>query len=165
MHMNSTIRIKELMKKDIITIREEENLDQLMLKFLRYNFHTLPVVGKGNKLLGVVNYEDLTKIFIPNAHSIQREHGLAHICRTVEEAFLEAGIPSDFETNFCGTLSDIMKTDIVTIEENMTLIEARILMRTQNVTKMHVTNKGILVGFVTLFDIAIAFLKLINIAK
>jgi CBS domain-containing protein len=58
-----------------------------------------------------------------------------------------------------------MTTDIETIGENMTMIEARMLMRTQNATKMFVTNGDILVGFVTLVDMAIAFLKLMNRAK
>ncbi len=46
--------VKDVMNKDVITVSKNENLAQLIAKFLTYNYHTLPVIDKDKKVLGIV---------------------------------------------------------------------------------------------------------------
>ena len=36
--------VKDVMSKEVITVGENENLAELIAKFRKYNFHTLPVI-------------------------------------------------------------------------------------------------------------------------
>jgi len=58
--------VKDVMSKEVITIGESENLAELIAKFRKYNFHTLPVIDKEKKVLGVVNSEDIMKVYLPH---------------------------------------------------------------------------------------------------
>ena len=60
------MRIKDVMSKEVITIGEEENLVQLIAKFRKYNYHTLPVIDESKKILGVISSEDIMKVCLPH---------------------------------------------------------------------------------------------------
>ncbi|WP_096896043.1 CBS domain-containing protein [Candidatus Scalindua japonica] len=45
---------KNIINRGVITVRENENLAQLMAKFHTYNNHTLPVTGQDNNILGII---------------------------------------------------------------------------------------------------------------
>ncbi|MBS1257677.1 MAG: hypothetical protein MAG551_00722 [Candidatus Scalindua arabica] len=155
--------VKDVMSKEVVTIDGSENLDQLIVKFLKYNFHTLPVIDEQRILLGVVNYDDIMKIFLPYNHVHEKLPRSANICDIEEEVFLGDGFPKGLEANV--TVSDIMNTDVITVKEDIPMIEARMLMKARNVSKMPVTKDNTLVGFITLFDIVIALFKVMHIIK
>jgi Mg/Co/Ni transporter MgtE len=64
LYKKAKMLVKDVMSKEVITVGADENLDQLIAKFLKYNFHTLPVIDKKKKILGVVNYDDIMKVFL-----------------------------------------------------------------------------------------------------
>ena len=155
--------VKDVMIKEVVTIDGNENLDQLIAKFLKHKFYTLPVIDEKKKLLGVVNYDDIMKVFLLHNHVLEKLPRSANICDIEEEVFLGDGFPKGLETNV--TVSDIMNTEAITVKEDMPMIEARMLMKVHNVSKMPVTKDNVLVGFITLFDIVIALFKVMHIIK
>jgi len=57
--------VEEVMKKKVVTVRRGTTLKELIEIFGKFTFHTLPVVEKDNRLVGVVALEDVLKIFQP----------------------------------------------------------------------------------------------------
>ncbi|RLE07552.1 hypothetical protein DRJ00_07935, partial [Candidatus Aerophobetes bacterium] len=55
------ILVKEVMKREVVTVREATTLKELMGIFQKYTFHTLPVVKEDNRIVGVVALEDILK--------------------------------------------------------------------------------------------------------
>jgi CBS domain-containing protein len=155
--------VKDVMSKEVITIGEDENVVQLIGKFRKYNFHTLPVIDKNKRILGFVNYEDIMKVFLPHNPVLEKLLKSTHLHNVEEEDILEADLPEDLGTSV--KVSDIMNVNVVTIEDSETIADARKQMKIHNVQRMPVARNKELVGFITLFDIIIALFKERNIIK
>ena len=41
--------VKDVMSREVITVSRDENLAQLIAKFRKYNYHTLPVIDNDKK--------------------------------------------------------------------------------------------------------------------
>jgi len=81
----------------------------------------------------------------------------------VEEDILEMDLQEELGTAV--KVSDIMDVNVVTIEDNETIADARKQMKLHNIQRIPVTRNKKLVGFITLFDIIIALFKGRNIIK
>ena len=55
--------VKDAMKKKIVTVKRSTTLRELVGIFGKFTFHTLPVVEKDNKLVGVVALEDIVRVY------------------------------------------------------------------------------------------------------
>ncbi|TES86876.1 CBS domain-containing protein, partial [Candidatus Aerophobetes bacterium] len=62
--------VAEVMTRKVITAKRSTTLKELMEIFHRFTFHTLPVVDKENKVIGLVALEDVLKIFQPHPSNI-----------------------------------------------------------------------------------------------
>ena len=153
--------VKDVMSRGVITISEHENMVELIAKFRKYNFHTLPVVGENKKILGVISSEDIMKVFLPHNPVLDKLLKSTHLCNLEEDDILETELPKDIGTSV--NVSDIMNTDVIAIEESKTIADARKLMKLHDIERMPVTKDEVLVGFITLFDIIIALFKERNI--
>ncbi len=149
--------VKDVMSKDVITVTRDETLAYLIAKLRKYNFHTLPVIDEKKEILGVVNSEDIMKVCLPHNPVLDKLLRSTHLCNLDEEDILEAELPKDIGTSV--KVSDIMNNNVVTIEEDKTIADARRLMKLHNTQRVPVTKDSILVGFITLFDIIIALFK------
>jgi CBS domain-containing protein len=157
------MRIKDVMSKEVITIGEDENLVQLIAKFRKYNFHTLPVIDENKKILGVISSEDIMKVCLPHNPVLGNLLKSTHLYDTEEEDILEMDLPEELGTTV--KVSDIMNNNVVTIEDSKTIADVRKQMKLHNIQRVPVTRNKELVGFITLFDIIIALFKERNIIK
>ena len=153
--------IKDVMSKEVITIGEDENLVQLIAKFRKYNYHTLPVIDESKKILGVISSEDIMKVCLPHNPVLGNLLKSTHLYDTEEEDILEMDLPEELGTTV--KVSDIMDVNVVTIEDSETIADARKQMKLHNIQRVPVTRNRELVGFITLFDIIIALFKERNI--
>ncbi len=152
---------KDVMSKEVITIGEDENLVQLIAKFRKYNYHTLPVIDESKKILGVISSEDIMKVCLPHNPVLGNLLKSTHLYDTEEEDILEIDLPAELGTTV--KVSDIMNVNVVTIEDSETIAEVRKQMKLHNIKRVPVTRNQELVGFITLFDIIIALFKERNI--
>ena len=76
--------VKDVMSKKVITVGENENLVKLIARFRKYNFHTLPVIDNEKKVLGIVNSEDIMKVFLPHNPLLEKLLKSTHL-HSVEE--------------------------------------------------------------------------------
>ena len=149
--------VKDVMSREVITVTPEETLIDLINKLLKYNFHTFPVIDKKGVVCGVVNFKDIMKIFSSHNPALEKLLKTSHLYNVDEEDILEAEIPENLGTKM--TVADIMNTNVVTVDENERIADARNCMKLHNVERMPVTKDGLLSGFVTLFDILIALFR------
>lgn len=155
--------VKDVMSKDVITVTRDETLADLIAKLRKYNFHTLPVIDEKKEILGVVNSEDIMKVCLPHNPVLEKLLKSTHLYNTEEEDILKIDLPKELGTTV--EVSDIMNNNVVTIEEDKTIADARGLMKLHNTQRIPVTKDSILVGFITLFDIIIALFKERNIIE
>ena len=87
--------IKDVMSKDVITIGKDKNLVQLIAKFRKYNYHTLPVIDESKEILGVISSEDIMKVCLPHNPVLENLLKSTHLYDTEEEDILEMDLPEE----------------------------------------------------------------------
>ena len=158
------MKVKDCMTKDVVTVKRSTALTELIEIFRKYNFHTLPVVEEGNKIVGIVTFEDILKVFQPYSQQmVKMLETIPFAERIEEEDILLADISS--EMGVLVIVDDFMNTHFVTINQQASIKEARSLMRLHNTERLPVVENGTLVGMVTLFDIIISVFKQKGVIK
>jgi CBS domain-containing protein len=151
--------VKEVMSKKFITVKPSLNLIELVKLFRTYHFHRLPVTDEENHILGTVSIESVMGIFKPHSKRLTRMLRASPSLKVEEEEMdiLDAEItPEWIKTT---SVSDLMESNVISIEEDKTISEARTLMKLHNKQGLPVVRNGTLVGVVTLFDIIYALFR------
>ncbi|MBK6949193.1 MAG: CBS domain-containing protein [Haliscomenobacter sp.] len=60
--MNPNRPIREIMTTDLVTVSPEASAKAIKAIFDRHDFHHLPVVGKGDRLIGIISKTDFFKL-------------------------------------------------------------------------------------------------------
>ncbi|MBU4467556.1 MAG: CBS domain-containing protein [Candidatus Omnitrophica bacterium] len=144
------MQVKEIMSKEVITVRRSTKLKELLRLFNKFHlFPLVPVVEESNRLIGVVSFRSLIGVFSPYRPEILK--GVSFLDDQEEDIFkLEL-------TDDIGDLviaEDIMETKFVSLQEDTILEEAFRLMKLQLKEEFPVVGKaGELVGKIGIFDI------------
>ena len=151
--------VKEVMSKKFITVKPSINLIELVNLFRTYHFHRFPVVDEGNHILGTVSIESVMEIFKPHSKRLTRMLRASPSLKVEEEEMdiLDAEITPEWIK--MTSVSDLMESNVISIEEDKTISEARTLMKLHNKQGLPVVRNGTLVGVVTLFDIIYALFR------
>ena len=151
--------VKEVMSEKIITVRSSLNLIELIKLFHTHHFRRFPVVDEENHILGTVDVESVMTIFKPHSKGLTRMLRASPSLKVEEEEMdiLETKITPEWAK--LTLVSDLMESNIITIEEDKTISEARSLMKLHNKQGLPVVRDSVLVGVITLFDIIYALFK------
>ena len=144
------MQIKEVMSKEVITVRRSTKLKELLGLFNKFHlFPLVPVVEENSRLIGIVSFRNLIDVF----SSYRQE-----ILKTVpflddrEEDIFKVELTKDIGDLVI--VEDIMETKFVSLQEDAALEEAFKLMKLHLKEEFPVTDKtGKLVGKIGIFDI------------
>ena len=131
----SGVSITDIMTTDIVTVAEEDSIEEVLELFKKYNFHIYPVVNAEGALTGLID-QDL-----------------------ILEMLLFDRIPRDKHTHLTAVRSlsenakGIMTLHPVTIVPETTLLDAADLMMKHQINRAYVVDEGKLVGVVSKRDI------------
>jgi len=153
------MKVKDCMTKDVITVKRSTTLSQLIKTFQKYNFHTLPVVEADNRIVGVINFEDILKVFQPYSMELSAMLNAVPFLEMEfkEEDFLSADISS--EMGILVVVDDIMNTNFTTISEEADINQARADMKLHNTPRLPVVKDEKIIGVISLFDIILAVFR------
>lgn len=133
--MNAKETVERIMTRKVVTLLEEENLEQVRDKLSGHAFHHLPVMD-GEKLVGMLSQRDMLK------------HTMSGVDRAASARAREARY---LEKTF---VRDIMRTEVVTISPAQTLQEAARLMLRHRIGALPVVSpEQALLGIITESDI------------
>ncbi|MBW2464579.1 MAG: CBS domain-containing protein [Deltaproteobacteria bacterium] len=135
--------VRDIMSRELVTLREEEHLELLADGLERFGFRHLPVVD-GDKLIGLVTQRDLLKASMSSISP--------SATRDAFEAKLEENV----------FVAQLMQRDVDTVTPDTTLVEAARRMRDQKRGCLPVVeDDNKLVGIITetdFLDLAIQLL-------
>ena len=69
---NQSEKISRLVKKDIITVQENTDIDDVFSIMSKYGLLALPVIDKQKKIIGVIRVNDILEIMMPERIKKQR---------------------------------------------------------------------------------------------
>lgn len=126
------IQVSDIMTRDVVTLYEEENLENLQEGMDRFGFRHLPVVD-GDKLVGLVSHRDLLGAAV----------SILDPARETREQNYERGV----------FVAQIMTRNPATVRPDAPLAEAAKLLRDNKFGCLPVTEaEGKLVGIITEAD-------------
>ena len=144
------MQVKELMSKEVITVKRSTTLKQLLEIFVKFHiFPLVPVVEEDNRLVGIVSFRNLINVF--NLHQTEILKAVPFLDEEKEDVF-----KAEF-TEEIGSLviaEDIMETKFITIREDASLEESYKQLRLHLKDEFPVVDKADrLVGMIGVFDI------------
>lgn len=153
------MKVADCMTKKVVTVKRSTTLSQLIEAFQKFNFHTLPVVEDDGTLVGIVDFEDLLKVFQPYSSELTtmlRANPFLEM-DDKEEDILDADISS--EMGILVVVDDIVSSRFVSISTDLDINKARLQMKLHKTPHLTVVENKKLVGMISLFDIILAVFK------
>ncbi len=148
---------KDIMKRDLITVRRSTTLRELIL--LLQNFHTfplIPVVDENDHLLGTVSFNDLIEAFQP--YDVGLLKAIPFLERE-ETDILDLEITPEMATLI--VVDDIMDTNILFVNEGEPLEKIYNLMKRHSLDMISIVDdEQRLVGLIGLFNILMAVFRM-----
>jgi len=142
------LTVKEIMTREVCTVREETDIKELAALFVEHNYKTLPVVDADNRLIGIVSQTDL----------IEQDKPL-HIPTVISlfdwVIYLES--PKAFSDEVrkvsARKVGEICARDVITCTPDTPVDEVANLMVEHKIHLLPVLDDGRLVGVVARFDL------------
>lgn len=131
----SDISIKSIMTTDMVTVAEEDSIENLLELFEKHHFHTYPVVAKNCALAGIIDQDIILEILLFH-RSPRTKH--THMAAT-----RSLGINA----------REIMIPHPITISPDANLHDAADLMLKHRINRVCVVEDDTLVGIISKRDI------------
>ena len=127
--------INKLMEKNVVSVKEDASIEDVLDLFEKHHFHLFPVVNDEGNLVGIVDRDIILEILL--------FHRIPRVKHTHLAAVRSLG----------GDVKGIMITHPVTIPPDTGLNEVADLMLKHHVNNVCVVENGKLVGILTKHDI------------
>ena len=148
--------VKDIMKKDLITVRRSTTLRELIYRL--QDFHTfplVPVVDDENRLIGTVSFKNLIDIFQPYEVGLLR--AIPFLERDEVDIF-ELEITPEMATLL--VVDDIMEGNFITAEEDEPLEKVYSMMKIHSLDRLPVVDsEKRLIGMIGVFDILVSLFR------
>jgi len=143
------MKVKEIMTKEVVSIRPELGVKDALILLFKMKISGLPVIDSQGKLVGMFTEKDILKETLPSY--IEKVGGFVY-----EED--PKSIKKKFEGMGSATVSQLMRKEVVTVDENASLSEIARIMLIQKVRRIPVLDKAKkVVGIVAREDIVKAY--------
>ncbi len=141
------LKAKDIMTKDVITIRSEATVEELARLLMEHRISGVPVVNDENKIEGIVTENDLI-----------RKNKRLHIPTVIRlfDAYLMVGSKSmekEIKNMAATTVDEICTREVVSIKEETSLDEIATIMAEQHTHLLPVLSDGAVVGIVGKADV------------
>lgn len=126
------MKVKEIMTKDIRSISPDTNAQEALNLLLKMQISGLPVIDNKNKLVGMFTEKDILRNILPSY--IERVGSFVY-----EEN--PKSIKKKFEDLRNFSVSQLMRKEVVTVDEDASLCEVAHIMLTQKIRRLLVLDK------------------------
>lgn len=145
------MKVREIMKREVISLSPELSVKEGVEILLKRRISGLPVMDKNERLKGMFTEKDFLRYLLPSYLDKVGEFRYEENPKYVKHKISQMDKLK---------LRQLMRREVVTVEEDVTLCEVARMMLTQKVRRIPVVSKdGRVVGMVTREDIVRALLN------
>ena len=130
-----SVSIADIMSKEVITVAEDNSVEDVIELFEKHHFHTYPVLSADGELVGVIDQNIILEVLMFDRISRTKHTHMAAIRSLGEDA------------------KSIMITHPVTITSDIDLCDAADMMLKHHINRACVVDDGKLVGIVSKRDV------------
>lgn len=152
------MKVSDCMSKNVVSVSRGTPLSEIIRTFKDKSHHVLPVLDPNNKLVGMLDFEDVLKVFEPiDSETKQLLKSIPFIDQVTEQQLSTADLSP--EMGFLVVADDIMSSKIVTVNPDDDINHAYNEMKVHDFQRLFVVEGEELVGIICLFDIILALFK------
>lgn len=156
--------VKEIMTKNVITIREEETIKNAFKKILENNITGAPVLNKQGKVIGIISEKDVLRIAKKfskkKVFNITPFSFIQKFKEFIEEDIYEILIDTKVIDEISKiSVKEAMTKEVIFVSENETVENVAKLMQTKKINRVPIIENEKLVGIATRSDILKALVK------
>lgn len=145
------MKVKEIMTKDVVSVKPEDNARDAISLLFKMEISGLPVINEQGKLVGMFTEKDVLKQILPSY--------LEKVGRFVYEENPKS-IKNKFQDLGNLSVSQLMRREVITIDEETSLCEAARIILIQKIRRIPVLDKEKrVVGIVAREDIVKSYAK------
>ena len=142
------MKVKDVMAKNIIKVSPSTGIRQIYQIFREKHVGGVPVIDGEGKILGMVTKTEILDVLIPDYFDFVSDFLFIDDLGALEEKLESIPVLELF------LAEDLMVRNVVTINENASLMKAPVLMNKHNVRRLPVVDKkGKLTGIITRMDV------------
>jgi len=145
---------KDIMTKEVITVKQDNTIEEVIKLVLEHNISGLPVVDEDNKVIGIITEGDLIyrskKLHIPTFFTLLDSYIFLENPKNLEEQLKKM-------TGY--KVKDVMTEDVIAVDHEETIEEIATIMSRKNINRIPVLKEGKLVGIVSRRDIIKAYAR------
>lgn len=152
--------VKDVMVKDVITLKPEDTVREASKKFAENNISGAPVVNNKKNVVGILSEADILKmlevhytrggvVFLPTPFDLIE----IPFMEAVREAEVYKGAKDMLKDIGSTLVSDAMKKRVITVKPDKSVEDAAGLMVSKKVNRLPVVENNELVGIITRGDI------------
>lgn len=139
------MKIREIMKKDVISVRPQDNAREVLLRLFKMQISGLPVVDDSGKLVGMFTEKSVLSYMLPSYVEKVGKFIYEENPKVIKKKFVELG---DMK------VEQLMRREVVTTKEGVTLCEVAKDMLTRKARRVPVVDASSkVVGIVCRGDI------------
>lgn len=138
----NTVKAKDMMSRSVLTVKKEMTLASLAAMILEKKVSGVPVVDDAGRLSGIVTATDLFSLMYMIKTGQMAEDGQHGVCNP--------------------TVDFAMSKDVLSVQEESTLLEIMNIMRGRNIHTLPVTNGGNLIGIIGRRDVLKHFYSIVG---
>ncbi|MDI6606215.1 MAG: CBS domain-containing protein, partial [Candidatus Omnitrophota bacterium] len=139
------MKVREIMKEKVVSIKPQDNALEALRQLFKMKISGLPVIDEQGKLAGMFTEKEVLSYVLPSY--------IEKVGRFVYEEHPKAA-KKKFSELTVMTVSQIMRREVVTVNEETTLSEAARIMLTQKARRLPVIDKsGRVVGIIARCDV------------
>ncbi|MCK4758183.1 MAG: CBS domain-containing protein [Thermoplasmata archaeon] len=146
--------IDEVMVKDVVTLSGDDTIKDVVEKFAKKKISGAPVLNSDGQLIGILSEKDILNALEVKCKRLEMIYpSLSMVSVSFVECFDDKEVAEAFMEIANTRVSDLMKKDVVTLDNEGTMSRAVDLMNTKSINRIPVLDSGKLVGIITRKDI------------
>ncbi len=145
------MKVKEIMTKDVVSVRPEEKAKDALTLLFKMKISGLPVIDAQGKLVGMFTEKDILNNLLPSYIEKIGSFIYEENIKSIKKKFLDLA-------NL--TVAQLMRKEVITVDEDTNLYEVAHLMLTQKVRRIPVLDKAKrVIGIVAREDVVKTYAK------
>ena len=145
------MKIKEIMEKEVVSDKPDDTVRDALIFLFKMRISGLPVIDARGKLVGMFTEKDVLSYILPSYIEKVGRFIYEENPKSIKKKFMELDKVK---------VSQLMRRDVITTNEDTSLCEVARIMLTQKARRLPVVDKsGKVVGIVAREDVVKAYAK------
>ena len=154
------IKIRDIMTTQVITILETDTVRDATITLAVDNLSGAPVIDDDYHLCGIVSEMDILNLIMKYEAELKTENKALHLLAFPMDSKFDDPELKKAADKFSATMvKDIMTKDVITTTPDAEVVDVLALMLKNDVNRVPVLEKGVLVGIVSRGDIVFSIYK------